>query len=235
MLDGKGRRLLFANLNEGRSTSACVAAGWKGVMSLPVVISLAPDGKAIRYEPAPELQALRSDLLKLEEIGLEADTERPLPEVRGDCVELALEMEPHGAAESGLKLRCAPDGSEETIISLSFEQQTIQIDYQKASLRDDLVYPPDSPYGENRQGPRVQEAAFDFRQGERVKLRIFLDRSVLELFVDDRRYLAQRIFPSRLDSLDAKLFSRGGPTMVRRLKAWQMRSIWPELRGREGR
>jgi sucrose-6-phosphate hydrolase SacC (GH32 family) len=151
-------------------------------------------------------------------------------------MELALEIETQGAAEFGLKVRCAPDGSEETIISLLFEQHTIQIDYRRASLRDDLVYPltrSDYPYGEIQQGPRVQMAPFDFKEGECVRLRIFLDRSVLELFVSDRRYLAQRIFPSRPDSLGVKVFSRGGPTMIRRLKAWQMRSISREWKHRQ--
>jgi sucrose-6-phosphate hydrolase SacC (GH32 family) len=213
MLDEKGRRILFANLNEGRNQSACEASGWQGVLSLPVVISLASDGNAICYEPPTELQALRQDLWQRRDIGIEADTELALPEVRGDCLELELELEPRGAAEFGLQVRCAADGSEETLVSLSFEPPTIQIDYRKASLRDDLIY---------HQHPRVQAAPFDFKQGEGVKLRVFLDHSVLEIFAGDQRYMAPRIFPSHPDALGVKLFSRGGPTVVRCLRAWQM-------------
>ena len=216
MLDEQGRRILFANLNEGRNQSACEASGWSGVLSLPVVISLAPDGNAICYEPATELQALRQDLQQRQDIGIEADTEIPLPEVRGDCLELDLEMEPRGATEFGLKVRCAPDGSEETLVSFSFEPPTIQIDYQRASLRDDLNY---------HQQPRVQATPFDFERGGTLKLRIFLDRSVLEVFAGDRRYMVQRIFPTHPDALDVKLFSRGGPAFVRRLRAWQMQCV----------
>jgi len=213
MLDGQGRRVLLANLNEGRNQSACEASGWSGALSLPVVISLAPDGKAIRYEPAPELQALRQDPRHRRDFAIEADTELPLPEVRGDCLELELEVEPRGAAEFGLKVRCAPDGSEETIVSVTSEPSTIQIIFGKASLRNDLRY---------MQDRTVQAAPFDFKQGERVKLRVFLDRSVLEVFAGDQRYLAQRIYPTHPDALDVKLFSRGGPTSVRCLRAWGM-------------
>ena len=213
MRDGKGRRILFANLNEGRDMSVCEAAGWYGVMSLPVVISLAPDGNTLCYEPPTELLALRQDLRQLQDIEVEADTEIPVPEVRGDCLELDLEMEPRGAAEFGLKVRCAPDGSEETLVSFCSEPPTIQIDYRKASLRDDLTYQLD---------PRVQAAPFDFKQGEHVRLRVFLDHSVLEVFAGDRRYMAQRIYPTHPDALDVKLFSRGGPTSVRSLRAWRM-------------
>ena len=122
-------------------------------------------------------------------------------------------MEPRGAAAFGLKVRCAPDGSEETVVSLSVEPATIQIDFHKASLRDDLAY---------QQDLGVQSAPVDFKQGERVNLRVFLDRSVLEVFAGDRRYMAQRIFPTHSDALDVKLFSRGGPAFVKRLRAWQM-------------
>ena len=213
MLDEQGRRILFANLNEGRNHSSCEASGWYGVMSLPVVISLAPDRKSICYEPAPELQTLRRDLRERRDISIETDTELPLPEIRGDCLELDLELEPRGAAEFGLKVRCAPDGFEETVVAFKFEPTTIQIDYQKSSLRDDLNY---------QQDLKVQVAPFDFNQGECVHLRVFLDRSVLEVFAGDRRYMAQRLFPSRPDALDVKLFSRGGSTFVRHLRAWQM-------------
>jgi beta-fructofuranosidase len=213
MLDEKGRRILFANLNEGRSMNACVASGWMGVLNLPVIISLAPDRNTICYEPVPELQAFRQDLAQRQEVGIGTDMEIPLPEARGDCLELDLEMEPRGASEFGLKVRCAPDGSEETLVSFTLEPPTIQIDFQKASLRDDLTY---------HQDPRIQAAPFDLKQGDCVKLRIFLDRSVLEVFAGDQRYLVQRIFPTHPDGLDVKLYSRGGPTYVRRLRAWQM-------------
>jgi beta-fructofuranosidase len=220
MLDGSGRRILFVNLNEGRSQRACEAAGWKGVMSLPVVISLAADGRSIRYEPAPELQALRQDLVEIDEIGIAPDTEQSLPEVCGDCIELDLTIEPQGASACGVKVRCAPDGSEETVIVLEVEQQTVQIDYRKASLRKDLAYPLDLPNGETQRRPRVQKAPFEFKQGQCVNLCILLDHSVLELFVDDRRYMAQRIYPSLSDSLEVRLFSQRGPATVRRLRAW---------------
>ena len=213
MLDDKGRRILFANLNEGRTMGECQESGWYGVMSLPVVISLAPDGKAIRYAPPAELQALRRDLQERRDIDIEADGEVPLPEVRGDCLELELELEAGAAAEFGVKVRCAPDGSEETIVSVASEPASVRIDFSKASRRDDLAY---------QQDRGVQSAPVNFAAGDRVSLRIFLDRSVLEVFAGDQRYMAQRIYPTRADALDVKLFSRGGPTSVKSIRAWQM-------------
>jgi len=213
MLDDKGRRILFANLNEGRSMSVCQESGWYGAMSLPVVISLAPDGDSICYEPVPELEALRQDLEQLQDVEVEADTEIPVPQVRGDSLELYLDMEARGATEFGLKVRCAPDGSEETLVSFAVEPSTVQIDYRKASLRNDLSY---------QEETRIQAAPFDFKQGDSVKLRVFLDHSVLEVFAGDQRYMAQRIYPTHPEAVEVKLFSRSGPTFVRSLSAWKM-------------
>ncbi|MEM7531947.1 MAG: glycoside hydrolase family 32 protein [Chloroflexota bacterium] len=213
MLDAQGRRILFVNLNEGRSQAACEASGWSGVLSLPVVISPASDGKSIRYAPVAELQALRQGLYEQHDLTVEADIDRPLAEVRGDCLELELEMAPNGATEFGVKLRCAPDGTEETSVFFSVASSTIQIDYQRASLCDDLTYQSET---------WVQSAPFDFEEDDLVKLRVFLDHSVLEVFAGDQRYLAQRIYPMHPDTLGVKLFSRGGDTVVRKLRAWQM-------------
>ena len=46
--------------------------------------------------------------------------------------------------------------------------------------------------------------------------------------------LTLRVYPEREDSRGIALFSRGRPAHLRSLKVWQMRSIWPELKGREG-
>ena len=131
-------------------------------------------------------------------------------------MELELEMRPKGASDFGLKVRCAPDSSEETVVSLSSQSQTIAIDYRKTSLRDDLNYQPEHS---------VQIAPLNFKQGDVVKLRVFLDHSVMEVFADDRRYLSQRIFPVHPNAQNVKLYSCGAPTLFRSLRAWQMGSM----------
>ena len=71
-------------------------------------------------------------------------------------------------------------------------------------------------------------------EGEALHLRIFIDRSIIEVFANDRQCLTLRVYPEREDSRGIVLFSRGRPARLRSLKVWQMRSIWPELKGREG-
>ncbi len=59
-------------------------------------------------------------------------------------------------------------------------------------------------------------------EGESLKLHIFLDRSVMEVFANSRLCLTQRIYPTRGDSLGVSIFARGGEAFLDRLDAWIM-------------
>ena len=60
-----------------------------------------------------------------------------------------------------------------------------------------------------------------------VTLHIFLDRSVLEVFIDDgMTSLISRIYPSLADSLGIGVFSRGGSARLLSMDIWQLASIW---------
>ena len=57
---------------------------------------------------------------------------------------------------------------------------------------------------------------------EPLKLRIFIDRSVVEVFANGRQCMTQRIYPARRDSLGVALFSSGGNARCTALDAWDM-------------
>ena len=58
--------------------------------------------------------------------------------------------------------------------------------------------------------------------GELLTLRIFLDRSILEVFANRRQCVTQRIYPARTDSIGISLFARGGQARVRSLQSWTL-------------
>jgi beta-fructofuranosidase len=61
-----------------------------------------------------------------------------------------------------------------------------------------------------------------------VRLRVFIDRSVVEVFVNEQVYLAMRVYPKRKDSLGVSLRSQGQDAVLKKFDAWQMQSIWPK-------
>jgi hypothetical protein len=62
--------------------------------------------------------------------------------------------------------------------------------------------------------------------GEPFRLRIFIDCSIVEVFVNGRQCLAVRVYPSRPDSLGVSLRSQGQDAELKSLDAWQMASIY---------
>lgn len=57
------------------------------------------------------------------------------------------------------------------------------------------------------------------QDGERLQLRVFVDKSVVEVFANGRQAIARRIYPSRPDSLGVCLFATGGDVEARAVNA----------------
>jgi beta-fructofuranosidase len=75
--------------------------------------------------------------------------------------------------------------------------------------------------GDNPAVP-VQEAPLALPPGEPLRLRVFLDRSIIEVFANGRQCLTQHVYPTRADSLGIAFASEGAATTVRRVRAWPM-------------
>jgi sucrose-6-phosphate hydrolase SacC (GH32 family) len=227
LLDDKGRRIFFDWIRELRGVDRERASGWSGVMTLPRILSLAEDG-TLCMEPVPELEVLRMNPRVRRDVRLATDSELELNDVQGDCLELAAEMKPEGAQEFGVKIRCSPDGAEQTAILCDVASKKLKVDISTSSLDQEIRY----HYYRNTKAlerlpeetrfVRAQEAPFGLVAGEVLHLRIFLDRSVLEVFANGRQCITQRIYPTRPDSVGVRLFSRGGCTTVKSFEAWHM-------------
>lgn len=227
LLDGKGRRIYFDWIREFRGGDRERASGWSGVMTLPRVLSLAENG-TLRIEPAPELQMLRMNPRVHGDLRVEADSEVVVDDVRGDCMELALEIRPEGCREFGLKVRSSPDGAEQTAVLYDASSGKLKVDVSRSTTDDGIRYLPFRGFQPVERLPeelrtvKAQEAPFDLAPGESLNLRVFIDRSVVEVFANGRQCLTQRVYPKRPDSLDVLLFSRGGSASVKTLQAWDM-------------
>ena len=61
---------------------------------------------------------------------------------------------------------------------------------------------------------------------ETLKLRVFIDKSVVEVFVNGKQALAVRVYPSRDDSTGISLRAQAQDAELISLDAWQMKSIY---------
>jgi len=227
LLDDKGRRIFFGWIRETRPWEQLRSSGWASVMTLPRVLSLAEDG-TLGIEPVPELETLRRNHRRWP--GIRLTSEVVIEEVSGDCLELVAEFDSGTATTFGLKVQRSPDGAEETAIFYMPESDSLIIDFSKSTLDKAVKYPRFTPHDEpegvddDDRYASAQQAPFELADGERLKLRIFLDRSVLEVFANGRQCMTQRIYPTREDSLGVSVFAYGGETTLKSLDVWEMRT-----------
>lgn len=206
MRDESGRRLMFGWLQEGRSDSAAVAAGWSGVMSLPRLVTAAPDG-SIHQAPAPEVDALRDEQLVSLSSVLSAE---PVEVVRGDELDLELRLTiPDGGAVT-IALRATDDDAERTVLRLQRhgDRAELSLDRNRSSLDPEVDA-----------SPRAGAVPVDADGG--VDVRILVDHSALEVFAGGVP-LTARVYPTRADALGIRL---SGDDVPVQLHAWSMRSV----------
>lgn len=215
LVDERGRRIMFGWIQEGRSTEATEAAGWAGVLSLPRVLSLSSDG-LLGVEPASEVRALRTGHTHVEDTVLPSSS-GSLRVADGDCLEIIARFKPRDADSFGLNVRCSPDGAEETSIVYDRAAGRLAIDRKRSSEGPGVDRDP-------RGGP------LHLAVNEVLDLHIFLDRSIIEVYVNGKMCITSRVYPTRPDSLGVIPFARGGDAELRSLDIWRMDSIWGKPR-----
>jgi beta-fructofuranosidase len=67
----------------------------------------------------------------------------------------------------------------------------------------------------------VEEAPLDLSPGEPLVMRVFTDRSVVEVFANDRQAIARMVYPTK-GGTGVALFSRGGGMKTTSVKVWEM-------------
>ncbi len=209
-----GRFTAIFNVKEGKPP-----AGWDDIMSLPRHYWLA-DGGTLGMSVAGDVESLRHDHRQVAPMDIPANEEVVLDGISGKAVEIQATIEPEDAREVGLYVLRSPDGAERTRISLypqdnrRFDTSSLQIDGAEASLNPDVF-------------ARTPETGpIRIAEGEPIRLRIFVDRSIVEVFANDRQCLTLRVYPQREDSAGVSVFARGSSARLASFDIWQMGSIW---------
>ena len=171
--------------------------GWHGCLSLPRILSLDKEQNLIQT-PAPELKKLRGQHRSIENLTVVDETKR-LNEIKGDTMELVAELEQGNATAIGLKLRCSENGG-----------KAVTLRYASGTL--------------NVAGTQVPVALGG--KANAFRLHVFLDKSVMEVFVNDGMSCVSRvIYPGAMD-LGVSVFTENGSGTLKSLDTWQMKPVW---------
>lgn len=219
--DGAGGIYVIHNINWGKPSDA-----WDQIMSLPRRLSLDASTRLI-IEPVEALETLRTEHQQVKEQVIPANEDVILDKIVGREMELIIRIDPQGAREICVEV-CRSPGAEETT-SIKFLQDgymerggfgephhehALVLDTTRSSILPDVLARP----------PEI--APFDLAKGDLLELRIFVDRSVVEVFANGTQCLAVRIYPGRKDSVGVSLRAQGREALLKSLDAWRMKNIW---------
>ena len=73
---------------------------------------------------------------------------------------------------------------------------------------------------------RPETGSIIIEEDETLKLRVFIDKSVVEVFVNGKQCVALRVYPSRDDSVGISLRSQSKDAELVSIDAWQMEDIY---------
>ena len=71
-----------------------------------------------------------------------------------------------------------------------------------------------------------ETAPVSLGRDEPLKLRAFIDKSVVEVFINGKQCVAVRVYPGREDSVGVSLRCQGQDALLKSLDAWQMKDIY---------
>ncbi len=222
-----GSVMAIWNINIGKETQ-----GWDQIMSLPR--RLTPDGKAhdrLAMEPCAAVETLRGEHVSVGETALPANQEVVLP-VHGTAMELRAVFAPGESSVLELNVFRSADAREITRIRfyprsgrtvrsrlgdlgwLGAHESAVSVETAESSLGTDVtVRAPETDW-------------FFLPPDEPLELRVFLDRSVLEVFANGKTAQTLRVYPTLPDADGVSVCARGSDGKLLSLDAWQMDRIF---------
>lgn len=207
-VDQQGRRIMFGWLREARSETAQLNAGWSGAMSLPRLILPRRDGR-LGMSPVPEVTLLReAHIVRVSERLLSGEYVT-LADLHGDMLEIVTTIDPGDAQRIGISLLASPNREEETRVIYERDPGRLLIDRTRSGSGS-----ADSP-----------SIALSLDPGEVIDLRIFVDRSIIEVFANGHACLTARVYPTRQDSYGVALFAENGTAHLLSFDAWQLSDV----------
>ncbi|MGF7031625.1 levanbiose-producing levanase [Paenibacillus mucilaginosus] len=216
---GDGRRIWLGWMSNWDYPFGFPTTAWKHIMSVPRELQLktiAGEGVRLVQTPVRELQSLRGSASSWTNKTITPGTSNLLAGLSSSAYEIEAEFELPGsdaASEFGFRLR--QGGSEQTVVG--YTPASSKLFVNRADGGEDDFAP--ASYG------TLQEATLS-PVSNRVKLRLLVDESSIEVFGGDGRVtFSNLIFPDP-SSLGMSLYTIGGSVKVVSLNVYPLTNTW---------
>lgn len=206
--DENGDPTYIGIIPEDRNVEDQVAAGWRQTFSIPRVLRLVGDDQeSIGHYPHPNLCRARRNEVTLTDRVINSGTNFNLPEYQGTQSELSFKLFTGNTNNFRIQVYKNDAGSELTSIVFDKERGRVGIDRTISSPFNTAEF--------------VQYGDYDFRPDDSLNMRVYLDHSILEVFVDNLVVLSARVYPGE-SSNNVDLVTADGSVDLLEYRAWDM-------------
>lgn len=204
--DPTGRVLALGIVPDKLPSQQNHSLGWAHTYSLPREITV--KGSGIAQKPAAELATLRSETC-MERKDFTLDGELELTPVSGRQAEVIADFTV-GTAPFTLQFLASDKG--EALLTYYPNTGEVEFDFTglPRTVNDQGVY----------NGTYSGHLPIPVAKGESVKLHLFIDGSILDLFVNDTWATSVRVFPTDRQGVAMSAQAFEGPVHVNNLQAW---------------
>ncbi|WP_433615982.1 GH32 C-terminal domain-containing protein [Paenibacillus cellulositrophicus] len=216
-----GRRILLAWMTNWDYPFSFPTEGWKGQMTVPREVTLHTTGNGIRLfqSPVRELAGLRSTLFSVKNREVSESAANVLGGISAGAYEIEADIElpqSGAAAEFGFTVR--EGGGQKTMIGYKTAEQKLFVDRSSSGVTD---------YSSLLQ--TRHEAALQ-PDGSRIRLRILVDESSVEVFGNNGRVVfSDLIFPDPARR-GMSFYTKGGKVKLASLQVHALDNVWREGR-----
>jgi len=174
-------------------------AGWAHLYGLPRELTLSERG-ALQQRFFPCLQELFTQLVPTQLPILLSD-EWHDSEGAGTCLKINASFERIHSQAVVIALRRAPGDQEVSLLRYEWEAQRLTLDRSRSSVNPNVFQ-------------NVEQVSYCPSTPGKITFELFLDQSVLEVFIDSRSCFSTRIYPCLPESTGIALRAEGGNARV---------------------
>jgi len=208
--DEENRITYIGIIPEDRPVESQVEAGWRNTFSIPRVIRLLND-TTIGQVPHPNLCRLRGEHTQITDREILPGTTFNLNEFESTQCELEFWMKASDSSVFQIQLLKNAVENEVTVLQFDMINDMISLDRRFSSLSNATA--------------DVLTDDYTFNPNDTVYVRIFIDRSTIEVFIDNLTVFSCRAYPSLESSNKIDAIAETGPLKIIEMNAWQLKSF----------
>ena len=209
-MDDLGQTVYMGIIPEDRDVNTQVKGEWRHLFSLPRVVRLLKD-TTLGHIPHPNLCRLRTNPIQITNRKIAPNTSLNIPEVEGNQIELSFKIKADEGSKFLIQVYKNTDLSELTSVGFDLANNQISLDRQLSTL--------------SNAGKTKETVPYFFNFKDNISVRLFLDHSTLEVFIDNLIVFSCRVYPSKATSNKIDLVVPQGAVQIVQLDAWQMKPM----------